>query len=99
MALGNLHAIRDRFDNIPHRIEIGTDGPKNLAKSVIDIESVHGIMFQSDSVLSVQTHNLGDFHNNLPKAIIEGGHKVTSIDNPDDDLESILGYLTSGSRL
>ena len=99
LALGNLHAIRERLDNIPHRIEIGTDGPKKLAKSVIDIESVHGIMFQSDSVLSVQTHNLGDFHNNLPKAIIEGGHKVTSIDNPDDDLESILGYLTSGSRL
>jgi hypothetical protein len=35
----------------------------------------------------------------LPKAIIESGQKVDSIDNPDDDLESILGYLTGGGRM
>ncbi len=99
LALGNLHAIRERLDNIPHRIEVGCDSPKSLAKSVIDIDSVHGIIFSNDEILSIQTHNLGDLHSNLPAAIIDGGHKVSSIDNPDDDLESILGYLTNGSRL
>jgi hypothetical protein len=63
---------------------------------VIDIDAVHGIIFQNPEVLTVQTRNLGDFHSNLPSAIIEGKHKVTSIDNPDDDLASILGYLTGG---
>ena len=96
LALGNLHAIREKMDNIPHRIDIGCDSPKGLAKSVIDIDSVHGIIFQHPEKLTVQTRNLGDFHSNLPKTIIDGGHKVISIDNPDDDLASILGYLTGG---
>ena len=96
LALGNLHAIREKLDNIPHRIDIGCEAPKQLAKSVIDIDSVHGIVFQNPEILTVQTRNLGDFHSNLPKAIINGQHKVTSIDNPDDDLASILGYLTGG---
>ena len=96
LALGNLHAIREKMDNIPHRIDIGCDSPKDLAKSVIDIDSVHGIVFQNPEALTVQTRNLGDFHSNLPSVIINGQHKVTSIDNPDDDLASILGYLTGG---
>ena len=96
LALGNLHAIREKMDNIPHRIDIGCESPKELAKSVIDIGSVHGISFQDSQKLTVQTHNLGDFHSHLPTTIIDGGHKVNSIDNPDDDLASILGYLTGG---
>ena len=96
LALGNLHAIREKMDNIPHRIDIGCESPKELAKSVIDIGSVHGISFQDPQKLTVQTHNLGDFHSHLPTTIIDGGHKVNSIDNPDDDLASILGYLTGG---
>ena len=69
------------------------------AKSVIDIGSVHGISFQDPQKLTVQTHNLGDFHSHLPTTIIDGGHKVNSIDNPDDDLASILGYLTGGGGM
>jgi hypothetical protein len=32
----------------------------------------------------------------LPSLIVDNGHVVNSIDNPDDDLESILTYLTGG---
>ncbi|RJU82097.1 MAG: ABC transporter ATP-binding protein [Candidatus Poseidoniales archaeon] len=99
LALGNLHAIRERLDKIPHRIDIGTENPKELAKSIIEIDSVHGIFFPQGKNLSIQTHNLGSFHSDLPKAIVKSGQKVESIDNPDDDLESILGYLTGGGRM
>ena len=75
LALGNLHAIREKMDNIPHRIDIGCESPKELAKSVIDIDSVHGILFQNPEKLTVQTQNLGDFHSHLPKTIIEEGIK------------------------
>lgn len=99
LALGNLHAIRERLDNIPHKIEIVTENPKQLAKTILEIDSVHGIFFPQGNTLSIQTHNLGSFHSHLPKAIMESGQRVDSIDNPDDDLESILGYLTGGGRM
>ena len=43
---------------------------QGLAKSVIDIDSVHGIIFQHPEKLTVQTRNLGDFHSNLPKQLL-----------------------------
>jgi len=96
LALGNLHAIRERLDQIPHRISIQAENPKALAKNVIDIDEVFGISFPDGKNLSIQTHNLGAIHSQLPRIIVENDHKITSIDNPDDDLASILGYLTSG---
>jgi ABC-2 type transport system ATP-binding protein len=99
LALGNLHSIRERLDKIPHRISIQADNPKALAKDVIDIKEVYGISFPDGQNLSIQTHNLGAIHAQLPRIIVENNHKVTTIDNPDDDLASILGYLTSGGGI
>ena len=99
LALGNLHSIRERLDQIPHRISIEAENPKALAKDIIDIDEVFGISFPDGRNVSIQTHNLGAIHARLPKIIVENGHKVSSIDNPDDDLASILGYLTSGGRV
>jgi ABC-2 type transport system ATP-binding protein len=99
LALGNLHSIRERLDKIPHRISIQSDNPKQLAKDVIDIDEVFGISFPDGKNLSIQTHNLGAIHSQLPRIIVDNNHKVSTIDNPDDDLASILGYLTSGGGL
>ena len=96
IALGNLYAIREKLDKIPHTIEVECDEPRRLAKNLIDIECVNGVRFSGKSVLSIQTHNLGEMHSLLPKIIVSNGHNVSRIDNPDDDLESILGYLTEG---
>lgn len=99
LALGNLHAIRERLDQIPHRISIQTPNPKQLAKDIIDIDEVYGISFPDGKNVSIQTHNLAAIHSQLPRIIVENGHRVTAIDNPDDDLASILGYLTGGGGL
>ena len=99
LALGNLHAIRDKLDQIPHRITIEAEDAKALAKDVIDMDEVYGISFPDKKNLSIQTHNLGAIHSNLPAAIVENGHRIHTIDNPDDDLASILGYLTSGGGM
>lgn len=99
LALGNLHAIRDKLDQIPHRITIEAEDAKALAKDVIDMDDVYGISFPDKKNLSIQTHNLGAIHSKLPAAIVENGHRIHTIDNPDDDLASILGYLTSGGGI
>mgnify|MGYP000259089804 CR=1 FL=1 len=99
LALGNLHSIRERLDQIPHRISIEAENPKALAKDIIDIDEVFGISFPDGRNVSIQTHNLGAIHAQLPAAIVNNGHRIHTIDNPDDDLASILGYLTSGGGL
>ena len=96
LALGNSHAIREMLDNHPHKILLECNQPRELAKSVMDIDEVTGMSFIDPTRLLVETRHLGAVHASLPSKIIEGGHQVTAIDNPDDDLASILRYLTGG---
>jgi ABC-2 type transport system ATP-binding protein len=96
VALGNLHAIRERLDEIPHTIRIVGDDARSLAKDILDHPAVFGLSFPSNTELLIQTYHFGSLHSELPKLIVKNGHRVTLIDNPDDDLESLLGHLTGG---
>jgi len=96
IAFGNLHAIRELLDAHPHTIRLTTEEPKELAKKVLDIDSVKGITLASSNILDIQTHDLGKTHTQLPGLIVESGISVEGIDNPDDDLEHILHFLTGG---
>jgi hypothetical protein len=60
------------------------------------MDHVHGVMIPSEGVVDVLTHDLGAVHQGLPSLLIEGGFKVTRIENPDDDLESVIGHLVGG---
>lgn len=97
VALGNLHAIRERLDQIPHTIRlVGTDA-RALAKDILTHPAVYGLSFPNDNELLIQTYHFGELHAELPGLIVNNGHDVSEIDNPDDDLESLLNYLTGGS--
>ena len=97
LALGNSHAIREMLDQHPHKIELECDEPRKLAKSMLAIDEVIGMSFSSPTKLLIETQHLGEVHKKLPSTIIESGSTVTAIDNPDDDLQSILMYLTGGA--
>ena len=97
LALGNSHAIREMLDQHPHKILLDCEKPRELAKSIIDIDEVTGMSFSNPEKLLIETKHLGEVHQKLPQIIIDSGEKVTGIDNPDDDLQSILLYLTGGS--
>ena len=96
LALGNVHGIRGRLDRIPHRILIHTTDATKLAKAVLDLSQVHGVLVPRQGVVEILTHDLGAVHGALPSMLVEGGFEVTKIDNPDDDLESIIGHLVGG---
>lgn len=96
VALGNLHAIRDRLDQIPHTIRLVGDDVKHLAKDILDHPAVYGLSFPNSDELLIQTYHFGALHAELPGIIVRGEHRVREIDNPDDDLESLLTYLTGG---
>ena len=96
LALGNSYAIREMLDQHPHKISLMCDNPKKLAKDVIDIDEVKGITIASENNLIIETQHFGVVHEKLPGIIVEKSHKVWEIDSPDDDLQSILQYLTGG---
>ena len=96
LALGNLHAIRSMLDEHPHSIRLTCDNPRGIAHALVENDLVDGLVFESDESLVISTHHLGDMHAQLPAIIHECGVLVTGIDNPDDNLESILQYLTRG---
>ena len=97
LALGNVHAIRDMLDAHPHSIALSTDQPRELGKAFLDHKEVFGVHFPVEGKLIIRTHNLGGLHADLPRLITDSGITVTAIDNPDDNLESILNYLPGGS--
>ena len=96
LALGNLHAIRGLLAKHPHRILIETESPRELAKAFISREPVYGVRFPDKGYLEIQTSNLSAAHSILPQVIVDSGVKVRSVENPDDNLESLLGYLVGG---
>jgi len=96
LALGNSHAIREMLDQHPHKIVLKCENPRDVAKHVIEIEQITGMSFVENKELILETNNLGDVHKQLPNLIVNSGFNVTGIDNPDDDLKSILTYLTGG---
>ena len=59
-------------------------------------ESVYGVHFPSKNELLIETHDLGKVHNDMPFILDNSGIRVTAIENPDDNLESILEYLMEG---
>ena len=97
LALGNLHAIRDLLDKHPHRILIRTENPRKLAEYFVPEDPVYGVRFAEEGALEVLTNDLSAAHSVLPRVIVESGLKITSIENPDDNLEALLGYLVGGS--
>jgi hypothetical protein len=97
VALGNLHAIRDRLDQIPHTIRIVGEDARAMAKDILNHPAVFGLSFPTEHELLIQTYHFGELHAELPALIVNNGHRVSVIDNPDDDLESLLNYLSGGS--
>ncbi|MEC7406499.1 MAG: ABC transporter ATP-binding protein [Candidatus Thermoplasmatota archaeon] len=93
LALGNLHAIRGLLDKHPHRIMLETESPRELAKELISEDPIYGVRFPEEGCLEIQTGDLSEAHAILPNAIVKSGIKVTSVENPDDNLDSLLGYL------
>jgi ABC-2 type transport system ATP-binding protein len=96
LAIGNLHAIRDLLDQHPHRILINCENPRDLAGLFISSEPVYGVRFPDKGQLEIHTNNLSAAHDVLPSLIVKSEQKITSIENPDDNLNSLIGYLIGG---
>jgi len=93
LAIGNLHAIRGLLDKHPHRILIKCEDPRSLANLFVSQEPVFGVRFPREGQLEIQTNDLSAAHSVLPSIVVKSKQKISSIENPDDNLESLLSYL------
>ena len=59
-------------------------------------DRVYGVRFPNPGFLEIQTSNLSAAHSILPQVIVDSGIKVRSVENPDDNLDSLLAYLVGG---
>ena len=96
LALGNLHAIRELLDHIPHRILVRTPDPRALAAAFLPHGDVFGVRFPEEGQLIIETNDLSAVHQTLPAIITNSGVPVTAIENPDDNLESLIAHLLEG---
>ena len=58
-----------------------------------DQQPVYGVRFIDNESLEIMTKDLSEAHQLLPMLILKSGIQIYSIENPDDNLESLLGYL------
>ena len=61
-----------------------------------DRDPIYGVRFPEEGKLELQTNDLSAAHSVLPRVIVDSNVSVSRIDNPDDNLESLLGYLIGG---
>ena len=97
LALGNIHAIRELLDKHPHRIRIGVKNPRALLSSFSDHKDIVGFDIEKDALV-LRTLRLNEVHSDLPERLIRSSQDITSIDNPDDNLEAVINYLVEGRR-
>ncbi|MEP7046326.1 MAG: ABC transporter ATP-binding protein, partial [Ilumatobacteraceae bacterium] len=93
-AAGGRHAIRDAMDDRPRHVLVRSDDGRRLAASLISLESVAGLTF--DTVrdgLVIQTVQARDLATELPRLARESSVRLLEVRALDDSLESLFREL------
>jgi ABC-2 type transport system ATP-binding protein len=91
-AAGNVAAIRGAMDDIPYRVRVGTDQPRNLAAALLQEALVHGVSVDG-LTLEVETNDLLGLGARIAPLAQEAGAALTLFKPEDESLESVFRYL------
>jgi ABC-2 type transport system ATP-binding protein len=93
-AAGSRHAIRDAMDDRPRHVLVRSDDDRRLAASLIALESVAGVAFDSTrDGLVIQTVQARDLATALPRLARESTIRLLEVRALDDSLESLFREL------
>jgi ABC-2 type transport system ATP-binding protein len=93
-AAGSRHAIRDAMDDRPRHVLVRSDDGRRLAASLIALESVAGVTFDSSrDGLVIQTVQARDLATALPRLARESSIRLLEVRALDDSLESLFREL------
>jgi ABC-2 type transport system ATP-binding protein len=93
-AAGGHHAIRDAMDDRPRHVLVRSDDGRRLAASLVALESVAGVTF--DSVrdgLVIQTAQARELATALPRLARDTSIRLLEVRPLDDSLESLFREL------
>ena len=93
-AAGGHHAIRDAMDDRPRHVLVRSDDGRRLAASLVALESVAGVTFDStrDGVV-IQTVQARELATALPRLARDASIRLLEVRALDDSLESLFREL------
>jgi ABC-2 type transport system ATP-binding protein len=91
-AAGDVAAIRRAMSDIPYRVRVESDKPRQLAASLVDRPTVASIGFD-DTMLHIETNDLGELGRLVPGVAKVLGARITQFEPEDESLESVFRYL------
>ena len=93
-AAGGRHAIRDAMDDRPRHVLVRSDDGRRLAASLIALESVAGVTFDSSrDGLVIQTVQARELAVALPRLARDSSIRLLEVRALDDSLESLFREL------
>ncbi len=95
-ASGGFRAIRAALDKRPYHVRVVCDSPRELASSVVTLDSVDSLSIDSDGAIVVLSSNVRALQIELPIRAEAASIRLRRVEPLDDSLESVFGYLVEG---
>ncbi len=93
-AAGGHHAIRDAMDDRPRHVLVRSSNARRLAASLIELESVGGLTFDTVRAgIVIQTLQARELATELPRRARESAVRLLEVRALDDSLESLFREL------
>jgi len=97
LAAGDVHEIRRLLYEIPHRIRIACDRPRELARALSGEPVVDGVEFDAErGELWVTTREPHGLFTVLPETAAANGVAVRELGSEDESLDAVFEYLVGG---
>jgi len=95
-AAGGHHAIRDAMDDRPRHVLVRSDNERRLAASLIGLESVGGVSFDTARAgIVIQTLQARELAVALPRLARDASIRLLEVRALDDSLESLFRELVT----
>jgi ABC-2 type transport system ATP-binding protein len=96
-ASGDYRAIRLQLNDRPVLVRIDCSDPRALGAGLLALEAVESVEVAGDGGLRVKSRNVTSLQRSLPTVARELDVRLSRVEPLDDSLESVFGYLATGT--
>ncbi len=98
LAKGDIREIRALIDQHPHRIRLETENARKIGPRILELDSVLAVQYdrRDPRVLELETAAPEEFYSQLGDLVLAADQEVSHLSSPDNNLESVFGYLVQG---